>query len=351
MSAASNKDKDIPIYKDIDFFNAASLKRHFPIKKDYGKMNPPRSIIGKSKNYIECFASVRQWRRTMPKKQNEIIEKYRKMTRTTKNKFTSNMNYMMKNKELLIQTCNLTCRRVEVEDDEEDDCDREKENVDNNEGRRFSNRAMEKVAQEKAIARHPTILQKHIGLGSKEDDRKRAVGETSGNAKKSRRRNSHQRPNDCAQAGDSSAQSNKYRALLHMAKFSDIATLKRPKNTKLSAPRVMSVTIILDQVQPSSVNGGRLSDCRRAKPELIVLADCKEDVKEVMNAASNVLSRSTGNELQYERRILHRDTTTEMLQTTVKKYIADEKKKRQGLAVKPLGIKEILAKSVTEDVV
>jgi len=43
----------------------------------------------------------------------------------------------------------------------------------------------------------------------------------------------------------------------------------------------MVVAFILDQVQPSSVNGGRRSGCnvKRAKPELTVLADCKADVK------------------------------------------------------------------------
>jgi len=107
----------------------------------------------------------------------------------------------------------------------------------------------------------------------------------------------------------------------------------------------MVVAFILDQVQPSSVNGGRRSGCnvKRAKPELTVLADCKADVKKLMNAAKVVLGKEISQDKKdlYESNILVRGSNEKLLSITVDRFVNEEKAKREGVIMKPPDMKDI----------
>lgn len=159
------------------------------------------------------------------------------------------------------------------------------------------------------------------------------------------KRSSNERPTDYAQAGDSFSQQKRIKALLELAKFNDAATVIRPENAAFMAPRVMVVAFILDQVQPSSVNGGRRSGCdvKRARPELTVLADCKKDIKDVMNAAKAVFGKESSQDKKdlYESNILVRGSNEKLLSATVKRYVNEEKAKRKGVTTKPPAMKGI----------
>ena len=124
-----------------------------------------------------------------------------------------------------------------------------------------------------------------------------------------------------------------------VAKFSDTAT--REAGGIADIPGQMVVTMILNEVASHSVDGGTLSlaSLKRDKPELIVLANSKQDCQKVVKAFHSVFtsnsSKNKKDSFDVDFLIPEKENGNKLL-ATVDSYIEKKKSKHTTLTRKPL---------------
>jgi hypothetical protein len=199
---------------------------------------------------------------------------------------------------------------------------------------RISDRGLKSRAIDAARALHANVI-KHIGMASTEEERKRRVDEkeTRKEINKSKKRKVGDRPKQCYQAGDMCGRKVMFQTLKQVATLSDTITIEQSSHREQRIPRNMVVTMILNEVRASSINGGgtrKANRMRKDKPEFILVCDNQDDCKVVLDTFSDIFTRdidSNKKEL-YDLVILTKSAKDGKLKTAVEDYVKEEMEKR-----------------------
>ena len=156
------------------------------------------------------------------------------------------------------------------------------------------------------------------------------------------------RPQFTYQSGDALGRKAFFSALRKSGKFSDTKTMSRSESGKEQSkskagnremPRNMSLMMTLNEVAKSSMNGGGAIEKnwgQRLRPEFILACDNRQDCFKILNAFKDIFSRdlNENKEDNYDLTWLKSDKGTNLLSTTLEKYILNETKKRSNSKAK-----------------
>ena len=249
--------------------------------------------------------------------------------------------------------------------DNEEDTDDEEENEGgrvlnevghaSNEAGLVSNEEMERRALLLAQESHNNVIE-YIGLGSNEDVRRRVIEEedAENERRKKKPRKSGERPDTVRQAADRFSTVERHKALKALGRYSDTVTINTDMESQKRAPRHLVVTMILNEVEATSVDGGKISsDClKRSKPEFLVVANSKNDCKKVMHTFNSIFTRDASKckkDLFDVTFIDSQSSNDKSLSAAVNDYIATAKNGRCTLARKPLSVNTIIQNQMNID--
>ena len=329
-------------------------------------LKPPITYTGVSaSDYGFCFKKIREWRKLTQNQQQEVIDGVRNIPQREKNRCKKNLKAMKKTQDRL-----LVEEILNGDDDEGYDTDDENLRRINGDGIlssrtsdetnraasvRLSNRAMENRSLAMARERNDTLLE-YVGLGSSEETRRRVIDEQDkeNESRKKKARKSGDRPEKIGQAADRYATNERHKALKAIGKYSDTVTIRTQHDAEKNNPRHLVVTLILNEVESTSIDGGTIASnsLQRSKPEFLVVTNSKDDCKKVMSTFNSIFTSNRENckKESFDVTLINGETSNDKkVATAVNEYIQQSKNKRCTVSKRPLSVNTIIQNQMNSD--